>query len=181
MQYTLIRSNRRTLAVQIKPDGTIIVRSPLYTDENKINKFLSEKSRWIEKHLKELRAAEVLPEYTEIEIKGFMRTAKRVLPAKVEYYAKLIGVSYNKITIRKARTVWGSCTVKGNLNFNCLIAALPCEIADYVIIHELCHRKQMNHSRAFWDTVFKYCPDYQIRRKWLKTYGQQYLNRLRDI
>ena len=100
------------------------------------------------------------------------------LPEKVRFFAEKIGVSYGRITIRSQRTRWGSCSVKGNLNFNCLLMLCPEYVQDYVVIHELCHRKEMNHSAAFWAEVEKHCPDYRIRRKWLKDHGASLIARL---
>lgn len=178
MNYTLVRSARRSLAVQIKSDGRVIVRANYKTSLKTIENFLSAKSAWIEKHLAEIAGKPVLPEFTEEEMKGFIASAKAFLPSRVAYFANLIGVSFGKVTIRRARTLWGSCTVKGNLNFNCLLVCLPNDVCDYVIIHELCHRREMNHSQKFWALVSRYCPEYKTRRKWLNTFGAEYLGRL---
>ena len=99
--------------------------------------------------------------------------ALKVIPERVEYFAKVIGVTYGKITIRNQKTRWGSCSSKGNLNFNCLLMLAPSEVLDYVVVHELCHRKQMNHSKAFWLEVEKVLPIYKEVRKWLKEEGSQ--------
>lgn len=178
MEYTLVRSARRSIAVQIKSDGRVIVRANYKTSLKSIENFLSAKSAWIKKHLAEIAVKPVLPKFTEEEINGFISLAKAFLPSKTAYFANLIGVSFGKVTIRRARTLWGSCTAKGNLNFNCLLVCVPSDVADYVIIHELCHRKQMNHSQKFWALVSQYCPEYKTRRKWLKTFGAEYLDRL---
>jgi predicted metal-dependent hydrolase len=96
----------------------------------------------------------------------------------VEYYAQKIGVSFNGITIRCQRTRWGSCSSKGNLNFNCLLVLLPDEIIDSVVVHELCHLKQMNHSPKFYAEIEKILPDYKIRREWLKQNSSKYMSRI---
>lgn len=96
--------------------------------------------------------------------------AKRYIPERVAYWADIIGVTYGRISIRQQKTRWGSCSGEGNLNFNCLLMQMPKEIIDYVIVHELCHRKQMNHSKLFWAEVAKILPDYKERRKALKEY-----------
>ena len=178
MEYTLKRSSRRSIAVQIKSDGSIIVRANYNTPLYRIESFLSDKSEWIAKNVAKTRLNCSAPKFTESEIKEFVKKAKDTLPERVAYFSQTIGVSYGKIAVKKMRTVWGSCSMKGNLNFNCLIVAIPQEIADYVIIHELCHRKQMNHSHAFWNLVATFCPDYKARRKWLKNFGEQLLLRL---
>lgn len=105
------------------------------------------------------------------EIKELADLAREVFPPKAAYYAQQIGVTYGRITIRNQRTRWGSCSGKGNLNFNCLLMLTPEEVQDYVVVHELCHRKEMNHSVRFWREVEKVMPDYKVRRKWLKEHG----------
>ena len=100
------------------------------------------------------------------------------IPQRVRKYAPLVGVEYGRITIRMQKSRWGSCSSKGNLNFNCLLMAMPEEIRDYVVIHELCHRKQMNHSDKFWAEVEKIMPDYKIKRKWLKENGGKVMEKV---
>ena len=108
----------------------------------------------------------VNPEITELK-------AKEELPAIVKKYASLMGVSYNRITIRHQKTRWGSCTKTGNLSFNCLLMKMPENVRDYVIIHELAHRKELNHSTKFWTIVAEYCPWYKDAKLWLKENGQE--------
>ena len=104
--------------------------------------------------------------------------AAKDLPERVARYAPRVGVNCGHITIRSQRTRWGSCTGKGNLNFNCLLMLTPPEVRDYVVIHELCHRRQMNHSKAFWELVEAACPDYKVCRKWLKQNGPSLIGKL---
>jgi len=178
MDYELILTGRRTISAEIKPDGKVIVRANYKTPKAAIEKFLSDKSRWIEKHLERIKSKPRRVKFSEEEIKGFILAAKAQIPEKTARFAETIGVDYGKITVRRARTLWGSCTLKGNLNFNCLLSCVPNRVCDYVIIHELCHRKQMNHSQAFWRMVEKYCPDYKSCRKWLKDFGADLLLRI---
>ena len=110
----------------------------------------------------------VSPEITELTSK-----AKEELPAIVKKYADLMGVTYNRITIRHQKTRWGSCTKTGNLSFNCLLMKIPENVRDYVIIHELAHRKELNHSTKFWTIVAEYCPWYKDAKLWLKENGQE--------
>lgn len=110
---------------------------------------------------------------SEEELKELSRAAKRVIPEKVEAYARLIGVDYGTISYRFQKTRWGSCTKDGNLNFNCLLMLAPEHVLDSVIVHELCHRKEMNHSKAFYDEVLHVMPDYKTAHKWLKENGNR--------
>ncbi len=173
----LIRSNRKTIAIEVTKDLRVIVRAPLKASIKEINRFVWEKSDWIEKSLKKMqeRANEAPKGKTlsEQDIKLLVTRAKRILPPKVDKYAKIIGVDYNHITIRLQKSRWGSCSGKGNLNFNCLLMRAPEEIIDYVVVHELCHRLEMNHSDRFWAHVEKVIPDYKERRKWLKEHGSE--------
>ena len=90
---------------------------------------------------------------------------------RVRYYCETMGVTVGYVTVKNQKTRWGSCSAKGNVNFNYQLAFLPDELLDYVVIHELAHRRHMNHSRAFWAEVEKYCPDYLERREQLKEYS----------
>ena len=112
----------------------------------------------------------IMKKFTEQEIAELKKQAKKYIPGRVDYYAAQMHVSYGRIAIRCQKTRWGSCSQKGNLNFNCLLMKLPPEIIDYVVVHELCHRLQMNHSPKFWAEVEKVLPDYKKYRKWLKEF-----------
>ena len=107
-----------------------------------------------------------------------MRNKKAPLPERTAYFAEKMRVSYGNITIRDQHTRWGSCSGKGNLNFNCLLVLTPPEVMDYVIVHELCHRREMNHSQRFWAEVENVLPDYRERKKWLKDNGGTLIGRL---
>ena len=93
------------------------------------------------------------------------------LAVRVAYYAEKLGVSYGKITLRQQKTRWGSCSSEKNLNFNWKLILAPPEVLDYVVVHELCHLKEMNHSKAFWDEVGKVMPNYETHKLWLKENG----------
>ena len=181
IQVEIIYSKRRTISVQVTPDG-ILVRAPKRMSRSAIYKFLAEKQAWIEKNWVKMQRqkelAEQLPPYTEAEIKALAQAAKVVIPEKVRYYATVIGVDYGRITIRCQRTRWGSCSSKGNLNFNCLLMLFPDEVIDSVVVHELCHRKHMNHSAAFYAEIARVFPEYRKWDKWLKENGAIHLNRL---
>ena len=176
----IIRSKRKTLSLEIKPDGKIIARAPLRMKQSEIEKFVNSKSDWIEKHLQKLQTAQEqhgVDKLTQAEIKELTEKAKAYIPQRVEHYAKLIGVDYGRITIRHQKTKWGSCSSKGNLNFNCLLMLTPPEVIDGVVVHELCHLKEMNHSKKFYDEVLRIYPDYRKWNKWLKENGPAIMNR----
>lgn len=190
MNVKIIRSNRKTLAIQINPDLSVTVRAPMYAPQSDIERILREKEGWIQKHIEKIREQEankkeiqgesVESEYlTNEEIKKLADKALQYIPKRVSYFAKQIGVTYGKITIRNQKTRWGSCSSKGNLNFNCLLMLTPPEVIDYVVVHELCHRKEMNHSEAFWAEVEKVIPDYKEQVKWLKENGGQIIGRMK--
>ena len=181
LRITIIRSDRKTLSVQIK-NGELIARAPLRMKEKDIYAFIDSKKTWIEKHLASSEEAkkalgEIQP-FTKEELKELVVKAKLIIPKRVEHYAPLIGVTYNRITIRSQRTRWGSCSSKGNLNFNCLLVLFPPEVIDSIVVHELCHRKHMNHSPQFYAEIEKVFPEYKKWHKWLNDNGRLYMAKL---
>ena len=177
VQYSIIRSDRKTIAIQIQPDGNVIVRAPKRMRIEEIKRFVESKAEWIEKHLSN-RTTFNQEKLTDQEMKMLREKARALVTEKVQYYAPLIEVTYNQIAIRAQHTRWGSCSSKGNLNFNCLLALVPIEVLDYVVVHELCHRKELNHSDRFWNEVAKILPDYKVRKKWLKDNGSNLIARI---
>ena len=176
--YTLVRSSRKTISIVIKPTGEVEVRCPKKCSKRDVEAFLTSKEAWIQKHLDAIGERPEVQVLSEAERKRLTEQAAKILSEKVRFYADKMGVTVNRITVRSQRTRWGSCSVKGNLNFNCLVMLCPEEVQDYVVVHELCHRKEMNHSDAFWAEVEKYCPDYKFHRKWLKENGASLIARL---
>lgn len=179
MEVTVIKSRRKTIAIQVNSDLSVTVRAPRSASEKDIEEILKKKEAWISKHIEKIKdakerfEAEPTEKLTREKVIALAEEALKVIPERVEYFAKVIGVTYGKITIRNQKTRWGSCSSKGNLNFNCLLMLAPPEVLDYVVVHELCHRKQMNHSKAFWLEVEKVLPNYKEVRKWLKEEGSQ--------
>ena len=168
--YQIIKSDRKTISIQIKPDGRVVVRCPKRMRIEEVRRFVESKSDWIEKHLAR-RPPQDVAKYTPKEIEQLREQARTLVTERVRYYAPIIGVTHGQIAIRTQHTRWGSCSSKGNLNFNCLLALVPPEVLDYVVVHELCHRKELNHSERFWKEVERILPDYKARKKWLKDNG----------
>ena len=171
IEYTWVRSNRKSIAIQIKEDGSVIVRSPRTATKKQVESSLREKEDWICKHRESMqKRQERRPDITEEERLRGIKLAKMIIPEPVEYYAKIMGITYGRITIREQKTRWGSCSSAGNLNFNWKLILQPGEVMDYVVVHELAHRREMNHSKAFWKIVEAVLPDYKERRKKLKDF-----------
>ena len=175
MEYSVIRSRRRTLSIQVTKSG-VVIRAPLTATKRAIDAFAKKYEAWAAKKTDELsrRAAEAekYPPLTEEDIERLAWEAMRVVPERAAHFAKQMGVKYGRITIRCQKTRWGSCSSKGNLNFNCLLMLTPPEVLDSVIVHELCHLKYMDHSEKFYAEVQKYCPDYYRLNSWLKKNGK---------
>lgn len=181
--YTLIRCSRKTLGLQITPAGELIVRAPNRLPQREIDCFLQEKEAWIARTLVKVRAAkqegEAAP-LTDADIRALADRAVKEVPPRVAAFARRMQVTYGRITIRNQTGRWGSCSSTGNLNFNCLLMLAPAEVLDYVIVHELCHRRQMNHSPAFWQEVANVLPDYKRVEGWLKGEGRVLLMRMKS-
>lgn len=181
IQFNIIYSPRKTLSLEIKPDD-FTIRAPKGIPRREINNFVKSKQSWIKKQLSKIQARqealEQFPVFTMDEIRELADKALVVIPERVKKYAQIVGVDYGRITIRNQHSRWGSCSSKGNLNFNCLLMLFSDEVIDYVVVHELCHRKHMNHSAAFYAEVERVFPEYRKCQKWLKENGGLYLNRL---
>ena len=184
MNTEIIKSSRRTIELQICTDGHVRVRAPFYMTDAEITDFLNKKANWIDKHrtlMKErqqIKAQEPVQRLNPQDIRALADQAMQIIPDKVRFYAEKIGVDYGRVTIRNQKTRWGSCSAKGNLNFNCLLMLTPEDVQDYVVIHELCHRKEMNHSPRFWAEVAKIMPDYKNSKIWLKENGNDIIRRM---
>ncbi len=180
IEYTLIRSARRSIGIEVTPEGAVVVRAPRMTAVSRIEAVLREKSAWVtraqEKSRRRADAALAQP-LTSAELDALRLQAKAYLPGRVAFYAGLLGVDYGRITVRAQKTRWGSCSAQGNLNFNCLLMLTPREVVDSVVVHELCHRKHMNHSAQFYAEVLRVFPDYRKWHGWLKENGPVLLAR----
>ena len=180
MEYTVIRSKRKTISLELRPEG-LLVRAPRFATKWQIDRFVKDHELWIEKHREKLeerqRALKDVDRVSDEDLKELAKKAKEVIPERVAHYAPLVGVTYGRITIRNEKTRWGSCSAKGNLNFNCLLMLTPPEVIDSVVVHELCHRLQMNHSDRFYREVRRVYPEYDKWNRWLKKNGRAILDR----
>ena len=177
------RSKRKSATIKITADMQIVVFVPLYVSDNEIEKMVISKSKWIDKHM--LKVQSTIDERSKLEkitfeqIKELADQAVEYIPKRVKYYAEKENFIYNKITIKNLVSRWGSCSTKGNLNFNCLLMLTPDYVIDYIVVHELCHLREMNHSEKFWAEVEKIMPDYQRAELWLKQNGGNLISRMR--
>ena len=147
-----------------------------------IEKFLRDSDDWIRKHRDEARkkllAKENSPKLSMDEIRKLAEEAAKDIPERVKRFAPIVGVDYGRITIRNQKSRWGSCSSRKNLNFNCLLMLAPPEQRDYVVVHELCHLKEMNHSKRFWKEVERVLPDYKKSVKWLRENGEDIMSKM---
>ena len=167
--YTITRSRRKTLAIHVAKDATVEVRAPLRLPKTDIERFVAQKQAWIEKAVHKMRErkdnAVVIGEARESELRD---KAAAVIPERVAFYAKLMGVTPAAVKINGAKTRWGSCSGKNSLNFSWRLMLCEPDAVDYVVVHELAHIREHNHSPRFWAVVAEVLPDYKARRKMLR-------------
>ena len=181
---TVVRSKRRSYGIVVDEDGEVTVRIPLRGSMSVARKLVVDKQAWItekirlqknRKRIREEQEADCESKYTPEQRAGlekrYRQAAKEYFPKRAEYYAQQLGVTYNRIRIAEQKTRWGSCSSKGTLSFNWKLMLAPPKVLDYVVVHELCHLKEMNHSPRFWKRVEEIMPDYKEYRKWLKENG----------
>lgn len=169
--YEIVRSKRMTSAIQVKRDGRVVVRCPWVATQEEVCSFVEKHREWILRNRKEvldrLARREV---YTEEQVKELRQRARWMLAQKTWQWAQRMQVTYGRLSIRQQATRWGRCSRKGNLNFNWTLILLPEALADYVVVHELAHRREMNHSPKFWKIVEEQLPDYRELRRQLREY-----------
>jgi len=156
--------------IEIRENMEIVAKRPLWMSENMMDGFIVKKRRWIERALKSFAGKNTLgiPKHTKKEYARYKEKARKTIQERIDYFNSFYGFPYNKVFIRNQKTCWGSCTQRMNLNFNYKLIFLPQEIFDYVIVHEICHLKELNHSEKFWGLVSKAIPHYRRLRKELK-------------
>jgi len=164
MHYTLTRSARKTVAIYVR-NGAVEVRAPLRMPERDIGRFVSEKEQWIQKHLSKQRAHMKEPFIVDhVCIRIYKRLAKSYIPKRVAFYSAKMGVQPASIKINSAMKRWGSCSSRKTLNFPWRLIMAEKDIVDYVVVHELAHLIEMNHSARFWAVVENILPDYRERQ-----------------
>ena len=182
MEIKITRARRKTLSLRILPDGSLDIRAPMGISRREIDRFLAEKADWVEAHRAQVLRDRQLGEenaISEEQLETLKDLAQGPIHESLRVFAPRMGVTYGRVTVRCQKSRWGSCSSSGNLNFNCLLALAPREVLDYVVVHELAHRKHMDHSAAFWQEVERVLPDYRIRRDWLRRNGGALLARVR--
>lgn len=160
--YTLIRSKRKSVAIQVDADCNITVRAPLKLSQKEIDKILLEKKSWLEKTIiSQRQKKKLVKEYTDADIKDLRQKAKEIIPQKVEYYANIMQVFPASVKINSAKKRYGSCSGTNNLNFSLYLMDKDERFIDYVVVHELAHIKHHNHSKDFYNFIEQFMPDYK--------------------
>ena len=166
--YTVRVSDRaRALRISVEPGGAVVVVAPRFSNSSMIARFVARFSHWIEKQVRVAKGRCVI-RFTRSDIAMLKKRAREIAETRASHFAKLYGVTFQKIAIRAQKCRWGSCSHKGNLSFNYKIAALPAHLSDYIIVHELCHLIEPNHSKRFWRLVASAIPNHKDRRKELR-------------
>jgi predicted metal-dependent hydrolase len=177
---SLIRSSRKTLTLIVKPDASLVVRAPLFTSMRRIMDFVNKNQAWIKKRQDKIKSQPVIerltPEVLEPKIlRQYKKEAKDKITQRLDYYSSVTGLRYKTVKITSAKTRWGSCGPRGNLCFTWRLMNAPLEVIDYVVVHELVHTVQRDHSKKFWSKVHAIIPDYKTRRTWLRKTGRDLL------
>ncbi len=168
MNYKITYSKRKTVSLRVLPDLTVEVRAPFGLSRGIIDEIVEKHSAWIKKRIESVKAQPLAYTPTKGEIEELKEKTRGIVLPLVEKYATYIGVVPTKINFTSAKRVFGSCTSKKHLNFSFRLCLYPREAIEYVVVHELCHIKEMNHSPRFWREVGQILPDYKERRELLK-------------
>lgn len=184
MEYEILESKRaKSLRIVVHPDGRVVVTKPTRMSVRAMETWVRQREPWVEEmRAKFKKSSENFEKKhgTPIELPKLRRgstayteavkNARRLARERLEYLNQVNNFTYGSISIRNQKTRWGSCSARGNLSFNYRIAHLPLELVDYLIVHELCHTKEHNHSVRFWAQVARAIPDYSKRRNELHRY-----------
>lgn len=176
IRISVIRSARKSLGLEVRDANTVLARIPTRVSDRELKAFVENHRSWILEKTEVMAEREEKRKSTPAPPPELLSKTDRMkiqlkIGKRVRHYCEAMGMTVGYVTVKNQKTRWGSCSAKGNVNFNYQLAFLPDELLDYVVIHELAHRRHMNHSRAFWAEVEKYCPDYLERREQLKEYS----------
>jgi predicted metal-dependent hydrolase len=167
--YTVIRSSRKTMGLEITSDLKVLVRAPLRSSEKDIDAMVEKYQDWIESHLaKQERRNAARPEPTQQEASVLMNKAKTLLPGRVAFYSEIMGLKPTGITITGAQKRFGSCSGKNRISFSWRLMSYPDPAIDYVVVHELAHIRHKNHGKDFYALIESVLPDYRERKKLLR-------------
>lgn len=168
MEYKVIYSRRKTIAISIVDCG-VVVKAPIGTGDKTLREVVAKHSQWIAKAMeKQAKKQALYKALTDEDIKLLKKAAKKYFMEKTAYYAKIMGIDYGRITITSAKTRFGSCSSLGNIAYSYRLMLYPEPAREYVVVHELAHRKQMNHSAKFYAIIESVLPDYKTRKRLLK-------------
>ena len=173
MDYKLIRSKRKTIELSIGEDFVPLVKAPLKMSTKDVETFVFKHEKWIEKQILAKREQAEKFAVSAEEEAALKEKARPYLTERTEYFSKLMGLQYSGIKITSAKKRFGSCNGKNSICYSWRLMQYPVEAIDYVVVHELAHRVEMNHSPKFWKIVEEYFPDYKQARKWLKDNGNE--------
>ena len=169
MDYQVIRSRRRTMALQIRPDGTVLVRAPLHTADETVEWFIGQHGDWIQRHqARRLAWLQAHPEPTAQQMDQWRSQARQLIPQRVAHWARIMDLAPAGVKITAARSRFGSCSSRGSLCFSLFLMQYPPAAIDYVVVHELAHLLHRNHGPNFYRTVERYLPDWRQRMALLK-------------
>jgi len=175
MEYTVVYSSRKSIAICVKSDGSVIVKCPKYIDRKMADNFVNEKRAWIEntknKILNSQKDKIIISKQKENELR---EKALKVIENKVEYYSRIMNVEPKKVIIGNAKSYWGYCDIKNNINFSWRLMLASDNAIDYVVVHELTHIKHHNHSKEFWKDVCQIIPDYKKLKKELNELSKKF-------
>ena len=168
MEIEYIKSNRKTLALEITKDLRVVVRMPRTFSMKRAERFVAEHTDWIERHYQRQQMRVEKYALDDEQLKELRRRAKEIIPKRVAYYAALTGLKPTAVRITSAKTRFGSCSGKNSLNFSIFLMLYSEGAIDYVVLHELCHIAHKNHSKQFYDLIGRYMPEYRTYMAELK-------------
>jgi predicted metal-dependent hydrolase len=174
IDYEVRRSRQaRRLRLTVRSDASVVLTLPWHADAKQAEKFVKTKAAWLAKHVAyyQKHAGLASLKLTRSDYLKHKRTAWKLVKERVIYFNRFYKFKVNRLTVKNQKTRWGSCSRQGNLNFNFKLIFLPPVLADYIIVHELCHLQELNHSQKFWALVAKTMPNYKLRRRDLKRAG----------